>query len=55
VILYHAIALWIPTIGGTIGFARLRRAIARRPAALSTVPAAQAVLAEGPREDGLAA
>lgn len=31
VILYHAIALWIPTMGGTVGFARLRRAIAARP------------------------
>jgi len=30
VILYHAIALWIPTIGGTVGFARLRRSIAAR-------------------------
>jgi uncharacterized membrane protein YbhN (UPF0104 family) len=24
VVLYHAIALWLPTLGGTIGFARLR-------------------------------
>jgi uncharacterized membrane protein YbhN (UPF0104 family) len=30
VILYHAIALWVPTIGGTVGFARLRRSIADR-------------------------
>jgi uncharacterized membrane protein YbhN (UPF0104 family) len=28
VILYHAIALWIPALGGTIGFARLRGAVA---------------------------
>jgi uncharacterized membrane protein YbhN (UPF0104 family) len=28
VILYHAIALWVPTIGGTLGFVRLRRWIA---------------------------
>jgi uncharacterized protein (TIRG00374 family) len=28
VILYHAIALWVPTLGGTIGFARLRGAVA---------------------------
>jgi uncharacterized membrane protein YbhN (UPF0104 family) len=27
VILYHAIALWIPTLGGTYGFIRLRRSI----------------------------
>jgi uncharacterized membrane protein YbhN (UPF0104 family) len=28
VIMYHAIALWIPTLGGTVGFARLRSAVA---------------------------
>lgn len=28
VILYHAIALWIPTLGGTWGFVSLRRALA---------------------------
>jgi uncharacterized membrane protein YbhN (UPF0104 family) len=62
VIVYHAIALWIPTIGGTIGFAGLRRAIARRPAALATVPdeaqsasgAAEQSRAQ-PREDSVAA
>lgn len=32
VILYHAIALWVPALGGTYGFARLRRTISpRRP------------------------
>lgn len=30
VILYHAIALWVPTLGGTIGFVRLRGAVAAR-------------------------
>jgi uncharacterized membrane protein YbhN (UPF0104 family) len=30
VILYHAIALWVPTLGGTYGFARLRRGISHR-------------------------
>jgi uncharacterized membrane protein YbhN (UPF0104 family) len=29
VILYHAIALWIPTLGGTWGFISLRRGLAR--------------------------
>jgi uncharacterized membrane protein YbhN (UPF0104 family) len=29
VILYHAIALWVPTLGGTVGFAQLRRSLAR--------------------------
>jgi uncharacterized membrane protein YbhN (UPF0104 family) len=27
VIVYHAIALWLPTIGGTIAFASLRRTL----------------------------
>ncbi len=27
VVLYHAIALWVPVIGGTIGFGRLRRTL----------------------------
>jgi uncharacterized membrane protein YbhN (UPF0104 family) len=31
VVLYHAIALWIPAIGGTIGFVRLRGAVAKAP------------------------
>jgi uncharacterized membrane protein YbhN (UPF0104 family) len=30
VVLYHAIALWLPTIGGTIGFARLRGVVVAR-------------------------
>jgi uncharacterized membrane protein YbhN (UPF0104 family) len=29
VVVYHAIALWVPTIGGTVGFARLRGAVTR--------------------------
>jgi uncharacterized membrane protein YbhN (UPF0104 family) len=28
IVLYHAIALWIPTLGGTIGFVRLRGSLA---------------------------
>jgi uncharacterized membrane protein YbhN (UPF0104 family) len=28
VVLYHAIALWVPALGGTVGFARLRKAVA---------------------------
>ena len=27
VVLYHAIALWVPALGGTVGFARLRTAV----------------------------
>ncbi len=30
VVLYHAIALWVPTLGGTYGFARLRRSVSTR-------------------------
>jgi uncharacterized membrane protein YbhN (UPF0104 family) len=61
VILYHAIALWIPTIGGTVGFVRLRRSIASRglhlevPEAGITLPeAAGQAPAESPAR-GLAA
>ncbi len=39
VILYHAIALWVPSLGGLIGFARLRRSVA---AGLPRVAAAAA-------------
>ena len=28
VVMYHAIALWVPALGGTLGFARLRKAVA---------------------------
>jgi hypothetical protein len=50
VILYHAIALWVPTIGGTIGFARLRGAVAargrrERVASVTPVPAVEPELA----------
>ncbi len=38
VVLYHAIALWIPTIGGTVGFVRLRKAVAAGPKRLVAVP-----------------
>ena len=37
VILYHAIALWIPTLGGTLGFVRLRRTVQER-ATLTALP-----------------
>ena len=44
VVLYHAIALWVPALGGTVGFAQLRQAVANGlPAAARirepTVPA----------------
>jgi uncharacterized membrane protein YbhN (UPF0104 family) len=40
VVLYHAIALWVPALGGTVGFARLRGSVAAgRPVALAGGPA----------------
>jgi uncharacterized membrane protein YbhN (UPF0104 family) len=30
VVLYHAIVLWVPTIGGTVSFVRLRKSVAAR-------------------------
>ena len=42
VVLYHAIALWVPTLGGTYGFARLRRTIAAgRPRLVHSAPKPQ--------------
>jgi uncharacterized membrane protein YbhN (UPF0104 family) len=38
VILYHAIALWIPTLGGTIAFARLRKSVVSRGASIVAIP-----------------
>ncbi len=37
VVIYHAIALWVPTLGGTYGFARLRRSVARRRGTLQVL------------------
>ena len=31
VVIYHAISLWVPTIGGTIAFMRMRRGVAAGP------------------------
>ena len=41
VVLYHAIALWLPTLGGTYGFARLRAAVAERRPRLEALPSTQ--------------
>jgi uncharacterized membrane protein YbhN (UPF0104 family) len=55
VVLYHAIALWLPTLGGTVGFVRLRRALASRGAVASrgarvqVVPVRAATLVPGPQ------
>lgn len=47
VVLYHAIALWIPTLGGTIGFVRLRGTVAARARRLAAVPAGTAAAVDG--------
>ena len=39
VVLYHAIALWLPTMGGTVGFVRLRRGLSARGARVQAVHA----------------
>jgi uncharacterized membrane protein YbhN (UPF0104 family) len=49
VVLYHAIALWVPTLGGTIGFARLRKVVAAGPAGIGRAPAPETSVA-APRE-----
>ena len=41
VVLYHAIALWVPTGGGTYAFTRLRQSVAHPPAALKAVTSAR--------------
>jgi uncharacterized membrane protein YbhN (UPF0104 family) len=54
VVLYHAIALWIPTIGGTAGFIRLRRTVAAGEVSVE-VPAeyrAKSAQHDGPDDDG---
>ena len=58
VVMYHAIALWVPTLGGTVSFARLRKTVpAARVQALAAVGADDAEardnvarLPSGPRE-----
>jgi uncharacterized membrane protein YbhN (UPF0104 family) len=37
VVMYHAIALWVPTIGGTVSFVRLRKGVAARGEAIRAV------------------
>ncbi len=38
VVLYHAVALWVPTLGGTYGFAQLRASLASRRPQLNAAP-----------------
>ncbi|HEY3944376.1 MAG TPA: lysylphosphatidylglycerol synthase domain-containing protein [Solirubrobacteraceae bacterium] len=47
VVLYHAIALWLPTMGGTVGFVRLRRGLASRGARVQAVSAQAATPVAG--------
>jgi hypothetical protein len=39
-VMYHAIALWVPTIGGTASFVRLRKTVPAQGRALAAVTAA---------------
>lgn len=39
VVMYHAIALWVPTIGGTVGFVRLRKTLSVASGSLRALPA----------------
>jgi uncharacterized membrane protein YbhN (UPF0104 family) len=48
VVLYHAIALWVPTLGGTIGFARLRGAVASGQVPGVEIPAEHAARPKPP-------
>jgi uncharacterized membrane protein YbhN (UPF0104 family) len=41
VILYHAIALWVPALGGTYGFARLRHSVSNGTTRLKVVAACE--------------
>jgi uncharacterized membrane protein YbhN (UPF0104 family) len=54
VVLYHAIALWVPTLGGTYGFARLRGSVASRTG-LKVLPGADAQTPSSPESGELAA
>lgn len=55
VVLYHAIALWLPTLGGTVGFVRLRRGLSARGARVQAVPAQEATSVGRPRGSGISA
>jgi len=60
VVMYHAIALWVPTLGGTVSFVRLRKTVPARARELAAVRAEAAEepqardnvakLPNGPRE-----
>ena len=54
VVLYHAIALWVPTLGGTYGFARLRRSVSTG-AGLKVLPGTDAEPPSSSESDELAA
>jgi uncharacterized membrane protein YbhN (UPF0104 family) len=53
VVLYHAIALWVPVIGGTIGFGRLRGTLTAQRARLEQLTPAAPLTGE--QVDGIAA
>jgi hypothetical protein len=49
VVLYHAISLWVPAIGGTYGFLRLRRSMSEGPPAVAS-PSGDEAVRDGVRE-----
>jgi uncharacterized membrane protein YbhN (UPF0104 family) len=55
VVLYHAIALWVPTVGGTVSFVRLRKSVGARSQALRSVRAQDRTLGTTAATDRLAA
>ena len=42
VVMYHAIALWVPTLAGTVSFVRLRKTVPARARELAAVAAEKA-------------
>jgi uncharacterized membrane protein YbhN (UPF0104 family) len=42
VVMYHAIALWVPTLGGTVSFVRLRKTVPAKARSLAAVEAEEA-------------
>jgi hypothetical protein len=38
--MYHAVALWVPTLGGTVGFVRLRKTVSAGGGELTAIAGA---------------
>jgi uncharacterized membrane protein YbhN (UPF0104 family) len=50
VVMYHAVALWVPTLGGTAGFVRLRKTVSARSAEVTAIAHSQRPAAATTRE-----